>query len=252
MGSRPRSRTGLTKFQWRVTKDVGKAIHHYSMLKQGDRILVGLSGGKDSTSLLKILHDRLEWLPIEYTLVAMHIVGIGPCMEKVDVDGLGSYCESIGVDFLIRKPDIDEPAPGKSRCWWCSWNRRKALFKACSELGCNKLALAHHMDDIVETLLLNMFWHGEISTMPPKVEMFKGRMTLIRPLALVTESRMVRYAKESAFPVKLHTCAFGAMNERGFVKKLVSDAARENPKMKKNLFRAMERLKDNVKVDYLV
>ena len=252
MGSRQRSRAGLTKFQWRVTKEVGRAIHEYSMIRDGDRVLVGLSGGKDSTSLLKILHDRKRWLPIDYRLVGVHVIGMGPCMDKVDREGLEAYTESLGIDFHVLRVDASEPEPGKSRCWWCTWNRRKVLFQACRDLGCNKLALAHHMDDIVETLLMNMFWHGEISTMPPKVDMFGGEVTLIRPLAFVTESRMARFARESGFPLKLHTCAMGAMTERGYVKQLVRDVSRECPKLKTNLFRAMSRIKEKVKEDYLV
>jgi len=235
-----------------VTKEVGRAIHQYEMIRDGDRVLVGLSGGKDSSSLVKILHERRARLPIDYELVAMHVTGIGPCMERVDLEGMSGYVEDLGLPLHHVRLDVDEPEPGKSRCWWCSWNRRKALFQACREHGCNRLALAHHQDDIVETLLINMFWHGEISTMPPVVEMFEGEVTLIRPLALVSESRMRRYARESEFPFELHTCALAGRTERGYVKQLLHEVSRESPKVRTNLFRAMSRLKERVKKDYLV
>jgi tRNA 2-thiocytidine biosynthesis protein TtcA len=186
-----------------ISKHVGKAIMDYKMLSEGDKIAVAVSGGKDSLTLLNILQERKRFVPIKYELLAVHIDMGYPCQHpKI----LAEYFKKLGVEYHIEKIDI---LKGKSRkdisCFWCSWNRRKALFQVVDRFGCTKLALGHHKDDIIETTLLNLFFQGEISTMCPRQELFKGKIVIIRPLAYVEEDLIRRFAKTLDFPH--HKCA---------------------------------------------
>ena len=183
---------GLSHF---ITKKVGKAIWDYRMIKDGDRILVAVSGGKDSLSMLRILKERTKFVPINYELIACH-VDMG--FEWVKKDLLVDYFEQEGVRHVAAEPNRGWRKEGEPfGCFWCSWNRRKALFAMAKKLGCSKIALGHHMDDITETLLLNLMFNGEICTMRPYQEMFRGRLALIRPLAYVEEKRAGEARREA-------------------------------------------------------
>ncbi|MBU2258325.1 MAG: tRNA 2-thiocytidine(32) synthetase TtcA, partial [Candidatus Omnitrophica bacterium] len=166
-----------------ISKRMGRAIGDYDLIQDGDKIVVAVSGGKDSLSLLKILADRRSFVPVKYEIMAVHVDMGYPCHHpKI----LAEYFKKLGVEYHVEKIDILQ---GKSRkdisCFWCSWNRRKALFKAADRFNFNKVALGHHKDDIVETILMNMFFQGEISAMSPKQVLFDGKITIIRPLAYV-------------------------------------------------------------------
>ncbi|MDD5595184.1 MAG: ATP-binding protein, partial [Candidatus Omnitrophica bacterium] len=143
-----------------ISKRVGKAITDYNMLADGDKIAVAVSGGKDSLTMLRVLQDRQAFVPIKYKLLAVHVDMGYPCQHpKI----LAEYFKKQGVEYHIEKIDI---LKGKTRkdisCFWCSWNRRKALFSVADRFGCTKVALGHHKDDIIETILMNLFFHGEI------------------------------------------------------------------------------------------
>ncbi|MCX5702986.1 MAG: tRNA 2-thiocytidine(32) synthetase TtcA, partial [Candidatus Omnitrophica bacterium] len=162
-----------------ISKRVGKAIMDYGMLADGDKIAVAVSGGKDSLTLLRVLNDRKKFVPVKYELLAIHIDLGYPrsCAKKLE-----KYFKKIGVKYIIKKVDIiRKTKPEEISCFWCSWNRRKALFETANRLGFSKVALGHHKDDIIETILLNLFFQGEISAMSPKQELFGGKITLIRP-----------------------------------------------------------------------
>jgi len=229
-----------------ISKRVGKAIADYDMLSEGDKIAVAVSGGKDSLTLLRLLHDRKSFVPIKYELLAVYIdLGYPGQHPKI----LAKYFESLGINYHIEKVDI---LKGKTRkdisCFWCSWNRRKALFEAADRFGCNKVALGHHKDDIIETILLNLFFHGEISAMSPKQELFKGKIVIIRPLAYVEEDMIKRFTKISGFPIEKCVCPNSLTSNRRKIAGIIKDLKKVCPDVKTNIFRSLKRIKE----DYLL
>ncbi|MFH1202496.1 MAG: ATP-binding protein [Candidatus Omnitrophota bacterium] len=141
---------------------------------------------------------------------------------------------------------------GKSRdeitCFWCAWNRRKTIFEAAGRLKCNKVVLGHHKDDIIQTILLNLFFQGEISAMNPRQELFDGKLTIIRPLAYVEEGEIVNFAKEMNFPLPHCRCPNSDTSKRTMMKKIIKDIEKINPDVKTNIFRSITRIKK----DYLL
>jgi len=229
-----------------ISKRVGRAIMDYEMLASGDKIAVAVSGGKDSLTLLRVLNDRRKFVPIKYELLAVHIDMGYPCHHpKI----LAEYFKKIGVNYHIEKIDILQ---GKTRkdisCFWCSWNRRKALFEVGDRFGCTKVALGHHKDDIIETILMNLFFHGEISAMSPKQELFKGKITIIRPLAYVEEDMIVRFAKSAGFPHQKCSCPNSLTSNRTKIADIIKDIKKVCPDVKTNIFRSVKRIKE----DYLL
>ncbi len=231
----------------RMAKLAGKAMHDYSMIKANDKIAVAFSGGKDSFTLLHILNMRRKWIPVDYDIYAVHVRINMPCNSVVDSDYLNQICNELGVTLITKTLQI--PQAQRSPCFWCAWNRRKALFRACEELHCNKLALGHHKDDITETLLLNLFYHGEFSTMPPKLDFFQGKLTLIRPIAYLEEQQTTRYAKEHGFVPTTCDMIYADKSKRVMVKKLLSELKKDIPGIKSNLFNSM---KKDIKQDYVL
>ena len=223
----------------RAAKLAGKAMHDYSMIQDKDKILVGLSGGKDSFTLLHILSARRKWIPVSYDLYAVYVKLNAPCGVSAAKMNLEKLCADLDVHFQEITIEIDEPR--KSSCFWCSWNKRKTLFNACQDLGCNKLALGHHKDDIVETFLLNLFYHGQIATMPPKLDFFGGKLTLIRPLVYMEETMTKRYAEEHDFASVSCSREFFDTTKRSMVKNLISNLKHDIPKIKSNLFNSLKK-----------
>lgn len=218
----------------------------YKMIADGDKIAVAVSGGKDSLTLLRVLNDRRSFVPVKYELLAVHIDMGYPCQHPRI---LAEYFKAQGINYHIEKIDI---LKGKTRkdisCFWCSWNRRKALFETAARFGCNKVALGHHNDDIIETMLLNLFFQGEISAMSPKQELFDGKIILIRPLAYVEEDLIRRFAKAAGFPHHKCACPNSATSNRTKIENIIKDLERVCPDVKKNIFRSIKR----VKKDYLL
>jgi tRNA 2-thiocytidine biosynthesis protein TtcA len=236
-----------SKFIDSVRKIAGKAINRYSLIESEDSVLVALSGGKDSLVLLDILISRLKYIPVHYQIYAAHI-NIEGIPKKVDIDYLSSFCRDLQVPFFYKhitmKRSIDS---GKSPCFVCSWNRRKELFLLAKELGCKKIAFGHHLDDIVETLLMNMTLHGKFTTMPPKLSMFKGNLYIIRPLALLTDAEISRYAKLKELQYTVDECEFGDNTKREEIKKILYELKKVSGKAKKNIFNSMS----NIDFEYL-
>jgi tRNA 2-thiocytidine biosynthesis protein TtcA len=226
---------------------VGKAIHHYQLIQDGDRILVGVSGGKDSLTLLHLLDERRKRVPIHYDLMAVHIdLGFG----SGRVESLKAFFEERGLSYHIDQTEIGNLAhSSKNRenpCFLCSWERRKRTFYLAHQFNCNKIAFGHHKDDVIETLLLNIFYSGEISTMLPIQSLFKGKMNLIRPLFLVEEKKIERFAREMGFPVGSSGCPSSGRTKRKEVKEVIELLGRKNYRVKGNIFRSLS----NVKLDY--
>ncbi len=233
--------TELTGQEYFVSKRVGKAIWDYKMLAEGDKVAVGVSGGKDSLALLYLLHYRRNFVPIKYDLLAVHVDSGYP---KSFSRGLIKFFKGIGIPYHIEKTDImKRTRPKDINCFWCSWNRRKALFESANSLGCNKIALAHHKDDIVETTLLNLFFQGEISSMSPKQELFKGKITIIRPLAYIEEDEVARLARKLKLPVQECVCPHGAVSNRARVAGIIKSLEKVCPEVKTNIFRSVKRIK---------
>lgn len=227
--------------EYYISKKVGRAVGDYNLIEDGDRIAVAVSGGKDSLCLLKILRDRLGFIPIKYSIIAVHVDLGFNCMRK---SILIDYFQNYGYTYHIEQRDVFK---GKSHdgtsCFWCSWNRRKVLFEIAQKLGCNKLALGHHKDDIIETILLNLFFQGIISGMCPRQEMFGGKLTIIRPLAYVLERDTARLAKELALPVPACSCPNSRTSKRTSMKGLIRELEKLSPNIKTNIFQSLSRIK---------
>ncbi len=227
---------------------MGKAIHRYGLIQDGDRILVGVSGGKDSLSLLHLLHERRKRVAITYELIPVHIdMGFGSGRQE----SLREFFETRGLSYHFEETQIGKLAHSRENrenpCFLCSWERRKLIFKTARSLQCNKIAFGHHKDDIIETFLLNLFYSAQISTMLPMQTMFKGEMTIIRPLALIEEKKIARFARKMELPVVPSGCPSSGSTKRKEIKELIATLERKNTKIKGNIFRSLS----NVKLDYL-
>ena len=237
----------MAHWQKEIQSLVGKAIHQYQLIQDSDRILVGVSGGKDSLTLLHLLHERKKRVSVDYELIPVHI-DLG--FESGRTDILRNFFEGKKLPYHIEFTDIGRKANSSENrenpCFLCSWERRKHLFYLAHRLGCNKIALGHHKDDIIETLLLNMFYSGEIGTMLPIQPLFKGKITLIRPLSLLEEKKTERFAREMGLPVGPSGCPSSGKTKRKEVKDLIETLTRKNHRVKGNIFRSLS----NIKLEY--
>ena len=228
---------------------MGKAIHEYNMTREGDHILVSVSGGKDSLSLLWLLRERLKRLPIEYKLTAVHV---DPGFGGENAEQMKAYFEEHGFDYRILTGDFGPRAHSlenlENPCFFCSRYRRKYVFELAAELECNKIALGHHKDDIIETLFINIFYGGSISTMLPVQDFFEGAITVIRPLFMTDEHIIKRYVKEMEFPIIKTGCPTSGRSKRDEIKNMLNAFYKTNRKIKGNIFHALQ----NVKTEYLL
>jgi tRNA 2-thiocytidine biosynthesis protein TtcA len=235
--------TKISNAFFSVSKKVGAAIADYDMLKDGDKILLAISGGKDSVSLLKLFQYRQTFIPIHIDIMAVHIdMGI----PGFPVDQLEQYFLREKVPYHVEKIDILQGKEWKDiNCFWCSWNRKKCLFELAEKFGFNKIAVGHHMDDIIETTLLNMFYNGEISTMKPKQEFFQGKFHIIRPLAYVKESEIARLvSKEKILQIDEFACPQNDRSKRKMIKEWLQALSRQNPDIKQNIFKSLQRVRE--------
>ena len=232
-----------------INRDVGKALHRYDMISHGDRVLVALSGGKDSLTLMWVLNERLSRIPINYKLFAVYV---DPGFENGYSQSFSEYCRKIGFELRVEHTDYGIVAHSsrnrENPCFLCSRLRRKRLFEIAAELECNKLAFGHNKDDIIETLFLNICYAGEISTMVPSQSFFQERFTLIRPLSFVDEDVIKRFAREKDYPDFVNACPTSNVSKRHEIKVFLNRLYRKNRKVKGNIFKAMS----HVKKEYLL
>jgi tRNA(Ile)-lysidine synthase TilS/MesJ len=231
----------------KISKKVGKAVLEYQMIKEKESVLVGLSGGKDSMILLEALADRRRHFPFDFKLSAIHVsaTNIG---YKMNTAYLGEFCKSLDIPLYLEEIEVDlDVNPKKSPCFICSWNRRKRIFEKSKELHCNKVALGHHKDDAIQTLLLNMIYHGSISSLPQKLSMFDGRIELIRPMLFIPEKELTYYATLRTFEKQEKYCPYDNTTRRESVKELIRQMDKLNRDARRNIFRAM----DNIYDEYL-
>lgn len=221
------------------------AINDYSLISEGDKILIGVSGGKDSLSLLALLNEFKLRSKINFEMFACHIRTDFHCASCMYTGVLSEIFEKSGIKYIFKDINVLDES-GKTDCFWCSWNKRKALFRISSELNCSKIALGHHKNDIVETVLMNLFFHGQISAMCPRQELFKGKITIIRPLCYIEEELTSRFAKECGFPTKFCRCSFGRNSVRKYTKELISALQRRSPGLdvSANIFKSIEGLRE--------
>ena len=239
-----------TKLYHHLKKWLEKAVKDYAMIREGDRVLVGVSGGADSLALLDLLASPMVFTP-SFELLAVHI-DLGFPGSEGDLDQLRGYFEDRGYPFVIDRTDYGPLAHSdfnrKNPCFLCSRLRRKRIFEIAAERGFNRIALAHHRDDIIETLLINMFYGREISTMMPAQSIFGGKLHIIRPLAYLPEEPIKKYARECQFPIVENRCPSSKTSRRGYIKDLLKNLERDNPDIRHNLWTAMS----HVKPDYLL
>jgi len=236
------AKTKDSGFSYFLSKKVGKAIMDYKMLEDGDTVLVAVSGGKDSLTLLKILDERRKFVPIKYDLIAVY-VDMG--YNKKDVKFMRNFFKKNNYKYHIEKSlDVKNTPKEKINCFWCSWNRRKELFLAANKLGCTKLAMGHHKDDIVETFMLNLIFQGEISTMSPKQELFKGKITIIRPLSYVEKKETALFAKINKFKCLSCSCSMSGKTKRAKIAKIIKQCEEMTPGFKTNICRSLSRIKE--------
>lgn len=219
------------------------------MIAHGDRIVVGLSGGKDSMTLLWFLFERLARVPIDYELFPVYV---DPGFEGGFGEQLSQYSRDQGYPLRVETTDFGlvahSPENRENPCFLCSRLRRKRLFEIADELNCSKVALGHHKDDIIETLFMNMCYAGEISTMKPSQSFFDGKFTVIRPLAYADEDSITRFARSMGFPEFVNPCPTSGVSKRQEVKTMLKELYRSNRKIRGNIFRSMS----HVREDYLL
>jgi tRNA 2-thiocytidine biosynthesis protein TtcA len=245
-----RASTTFKKLQARLRGLVGKAIADFTMIEEGDRVMVCLSGGKDSYTLLDVLLSLQRSAPVRFELLAVNLDQKQPGFPAQVLPG---YLTALGVPFHVIEQDtyrvVKRVIPeGRTMCSLCSRLRRGALYRHASENGITKIALGHHRDDIVETMFLNLFFGGRLRAMPPKLLSEDRRHVVIRPLAYVAEREIERYARARDFPIiPCRLCGSQENLQRVAVKKMLADWEREHPGRTEAIFSAL----GNVAVSHL-
>lgn len=224
-----------------IKRLMGKAIHQCHMIEEGDKILVAVSGGQDSLSLLWLLRDRLRRVPISYDLMAVHVeLGFSDdTREKLE-----HFLRTNGFVFSVLETKFGPLAHGtenrENPCFLCSRLRRKAIFEKAAELECNKVAFGHHKDDFIETFFLNLFFAGSISTLRPCQELFNGKLIIVRPLYLVNTSTIKKFAEEMGFPALESGCPSSLSSKRRQIRSLLFNLYKSNRKIKANITSALQ------------
>ena len=233
------------KLEKKLCRLVGQAIGDFGMIQDGDRVMVCVSGGKDSYAMLDILMKLRERAPIHFEIVAVNLDQKQP---NFPAEILPNYLKSLGIQFHIEEQDtysiVKRVVPeGKTTCGLCSRLRRGILYRVADELGATKIALGHHRDDILETLMLNMFYAGKLKGMPPKLRSDDGKHIVIRPLAYVPEKLLERYAGDMNFPIiPCDLCGSQPNLQRQVMKDMLRDWEKRHPGRVENLFRSMHHI----------
>lgn len=218
----------------------------YDMIKDGDRILAAISGGKDSLVMLECLVDRKKHLPVHFELFAAH-VHIHDVGYESDVSFLKQLCNQLDVPLHVVDFSLHLEKAEKKECFVCSWYRRKKIFELSKNMDCNKIAFGHHLEDALETFFINMMYHGSISSLPQKLKMFEGRVEVIRPLLNTFEDDIEKFAAVRDYPPQVKSCPYEDETKRNQVRHLIEQMQQDYNKSKLNMFRAM----DNIYREYL-
>lgn len=250
---RPSSSASPTKLLRMICKKVGQLLGDYpNLIEDGDKIMVCMSGGKDSYAMLDVLMDLQPRAPVKFELLAVNIDQGWP---GYDTSKIAAHLQSVGVEYKMITEDyaaIVEAMlkPGQTPCSLCSRFRRGVLYNLAQDLGCTKIALGHHADDLVETLIMNLFYSGRLASMPPLLQSDDGRNTVIRPLALVSESLIMSYANKREFPLVRCGCPSCGLpaQKRQVIKRLLTSLEAEDPQIKTHMLAALR----NVVPDHLM
>lgn len=239
-------KTGLKK---RIDRAVGKAIHDWGMIRENERILVGVSGGMDSQVLLNVLFSLKKRAPIHFDILPVHIdAGFDDSFAKELEHTVVNMYGALKVEYkdygLLAHSDDNRENP----CFLCSRLRRKRLFEIAKEQGCKKIALGHNKDDIIETLFINICYAGRIATMKPAQSFFKGALEIIRPLAYVEKKDIIRLGKLFDLPEFKNNCPSADKTKRSEIRDLLETLYKHNKHIKGNIFRSMS----NIANDYLL
>lgn len=235
----------MEKIADKIYYNFRKAIERYGLIEENDKIMIGLSGGKDSLALVEFLARKRRAKKPDFSLVAVHI-SMDNIPYQAEIEYLREYCQSHDVEFLHDTTSFD-PSTDKRKtpCFLCSWTRRKRMFALAKELNCNKIALGHHLDDMLHTLLMNLTFQGSFSTMPPLLTMNKFDMKVIRPLCLVEESQISELAQLRAYKKQKNNCPYETDSHRTSVQTLLDQMTLLNPNAKSSLLRAMTNIQTN-------
>ena len=237
--------TQLSKLEKRLRRHVGQAIAEYNMIEDGDKIMVCLSGGKDSYAMLSILMILQSLAPIKFDLVAVNLDQKQPGFPE---HILPEYLDSLGVEYKVVEEDTysivtDKIPEGKTTCSLCSRLRRAILYRTAKEIGATKVALGHHRDDMVETMMLNMFYGGKIKSMPAKLVSDNGEHVVIRPLAFCKEEELIQYAALKNFPIiPCNLCGSQPNLQRQNIKQMLNEWNKNHPGRIESMFTAMKNI----------
>ena len=238
----------------RLNERFVKAMAAYHLIEDDDKILVGLSGGKDSLLLTELLAKRAQIQHPRFTLEAIH-VRMENIHYETDTSYLQQFCDNLGVKLHVRTTSfeigtVEQTAMSqqssarlrkqKQPCFLCSWNRRKQLFNLAQELGCNKIALGHHQDDIIHTALMNLTFQAHFATMPVRLKMRKMPLTIIRPLCLIPESDIKTYAEMQGYEKQQKCCPYETGSHRTDIKQIYESLEKLNPEVRYNIWGALE------------
>lgn len=237
-----KERVDLNKLSKRVMREAGRAIGDYNMIEQGDRVMVCLSGGKDSYSMLDILMTLRSRAPIDFEIIAVNLDQKQPGFPA---EVLPDYLKKLGIPFHIETEDtysiVKRLIPeGKTTCSLCSRLRRGVLYRVAGELGATKIALGHHRDDILATFFLNLFYGAKMKTMPPKLVSDDGRNTVIRPLSYIPESDLIAYSDWKQFPIiPCNLCGSQENLKRQEIGRMLAEWDKQDPRRAWNTFKAL-------------
>jgi len=242
----------MSGFKYSLYRNVGLAIEHYNMINNGDRVMVALSGGKDSFTLLDSLVRLKSLAPVDFSIF---VCIVHPGFPGFFVGEIEQWLKDNKFDYHIEQSNIyetvfNDPEKSKDGCFYCARQRRSVLYRLADVNGCQKIALGHHSDDFIETVLLSMMYNGKIETMLPIFEAGSGKFRIIRPLMYVSEETTFKYAAEKGFPITCCGCPLcktGTLR-RSKVKKMLSEFSANDPKIKETIFRSLS----NYNAEYML
>jgi tRNA 2-thiocytidine biosynthesis protein TtcA len=232
----------------RFSHHVGRGIARFQMIEPGDRVLIGVSGGKDSLALSLALVERKRWVPVDYELLAVQVEWREYPMTDEEKTAMDEFYRRLGIPLRRIQSQIAPPSfRRKFSCYTCSRNRKRILFDEAARVGARKVALGHHMDDIARTTMMNLLFHGEVSTMMPVQRFFGGTVSIIRPLCEVRESEVARVAARLGLPSAPNRCPNSGLNRRVLMKEILRQAEKVNRHAVSNVYGAPWRIRS----DYL-